>query len=181
MIRTVLAGTLSLVVIAGSAYGQAAPAAAPGPTQVKVTVVLTRYDGEKKVSSMPNELLIQVLDNPDPASQFEASLAFGVQVPVNIVANNTNTVAYKDVGNRISCRLTPQAEGRYRLRLTVVQSSVDSPKAAADPSKPGPILRSFDSSYTMVLRDGQTMQSTSAVDPVSGEVLKVTVTLNVVK
>jgi hypothetical protein len=33
----------------------------------------------------------------------------------------------------------------------------------------------------MVLRDGQTAQSTSATDPISGEVLKIDVTLNVVK
>jgi hypothetical protein len=32
-----------------------------------------------------------------------------------------------------------------------------------------------------VLRDGQSGQFTSAVDPISGEVLKIDVTLNVIK
>jgi hypothetical protein len=42
-------------------------------------------------------------------------------------------------------------------------------------------LRNFNSSFTLLLRDGQTAQVSSATDPISGEVLKVVVTLNVVK
>jgi len=45
----------------------------------------------------------------------------------------------------------------------------------------GTILRNFNSSFTLLLRDGQTAQVSSATDPISGEVLKVVVTLNVVK
>ena len=44
-----------------------------------------------------------------------------------------------------------------------------------------PAFRSFKSNFTVVLRDAQTTQYASAVDPVSGEVMKIDITLNVIK
>jgi hypothetical protein len=44
-----------------------------------------------------------------------------------------------------------------------------------------PVFRSFRSTNTLVLRDGQTRQFTAATDRVSGEVVRIDVTLNVVK
>ena len=44
-----------------------------------------------------------------------------------------------------------------------------------------PSFRNFNSSFTALLRDGQTMQYTSATDPVSGEVMKIDVTVAVMK
>ena len=44
-----------------------------------------------------------------------------------------------------------------------------------------PSFRNFNSAFTALLRDGQTMQYTSATDPVSGEVMKIDVTAAVMK
>ena len=44
-----------------------------------------------------------------------------------------------------------------------------------------PIIRQFRALFRLLLRDGQTVQGTMATDPVSGRVLKLDVTLNVVK
>jgi len=44
-----------------------------------------------------------------------------------------------------------------------------------------PIVRQYRSTMTLLLKDGQTVQRSMATDPVSGRVLKVDVTLNVVK
>jgi hypothetical protein len=44
-----------------------------------------------------------------------------------------------------------------------------------------PMFRSFNSSFQALLRDGQTTQYVSATDPVSGEVMKIDVTLNLLK
>ena len=41
------------------------------------------------------------------------------------------------------------------------------------------VFRSFDSDNTLVLRDGQTRQYVAAADPVSGETIRVDVTLTV--
>jgi hypothetical protein len=45
----------------------------------------------------------------------------------------------------------------------------------------GPWLQSFRSSQTLILKDCQTTQYTTATDKVSGEVVKIDVTLTVVK
>jgi hypothetical protein len=171
----------SVAAIPAFAQSPPQPAAQAGFTPVRVQVVLTRDDGGKKTSSMPNELWLNVPD--DPKARGESSLNIGVQVPVSVIANNTVTVAYKNVGNRIDCRATREPDGRFRLVLFVEQSSVASPaRAPGDTAAPGnPILRSFESNFTLLLRDGQTAQVASATDPISGEVLKVAVTLSVVK
>ena len=44
-----------------------------------------------------------------------------------------------------------------------------------------PAFRNFNSTFTMVMKDGQTGQSTSVTDPVSGQVIKLDATLNVQK
>ena len=44
-----------------------------------------------------------------------------------------------------------------------------------------PVFRSFRSSFAMVLRDGQSMQYASATDPISGEVMRIDVTLSLAK
>jgi hypothetical protein len=45
----------------------------------------------------------------------------------------------------------------------------------------GPVTRTFQSANTLVLRDGQTRQFTTATDRVSGEMARVDVTVRVVK
>jgi hypothetical protein len=44
-----------------------------------------------------------------------------------------------------------------------------------------PAFRAFNATFSMLLRDGQTMQYASATDSVSGEVVKIDVSLNVLK
>jgi hypothetical protein len=179
MMRKMIVGlALASSLAAGPALAQAQ---VPGVTALRIQVVLARYDGDKKVSSMPNELWVNLSDDPKAAN--EASLRVGVQVPVNVQANNTTTVAFKDVGNRIDCNVIPQPDGRYRVSVRVGQSSVDSAlKSTGEPGKPGnPMLRDFSYEFTLVLRDGQTVQAGTATDPLTGETLKVSLTLNVVR
>ena len=44
-----------------------------------------------------------------------------------------------------------------------------------------PSFRNFNSAFTALLRDGQTMQYTSATDPVTGEVMKIDITAAMMK
>jgi hypothetical protein len=77
-----------------------------------------------------------------------------------------------------------KAPGVFQLTVTVSDSSValDTQKRPATGVVPDiPSFRSFNSSFTALLRDGQTVQYTSATDPVTGEVMKIDVTLNVMK
>jgi hypothetical protein len=44
-----------------------------------------------------------------------------------------------------------------------------------------PVVQQFKTEVELLMRDGQTIQSTLATDPVSGRVTKVEVTVNVMK
>ncbi len=164
------------------AYAQEKPKpTAAGPIQtLKVQVVLSRFDGDKKISSMPYTLLVNVGEGLD------TELNVGVQVPVQVVANNTVTVAFKDAGTDIRCRALPSEGGRFPMVLTVSQSGLylgDGAKGAGERVRVGenPILKNFFSSFRFQIRDGETKQLATATDPVNGNVLKVDVTVDLMK
>ena len=74
-------------------------------------------------------------------------------------------------------------DGSFQLRLNVEDTSVYT--GGQDPSLPKveqmPVFRTFRSTNTLVLRDGQSRDFTAAADRVSGEVVRIAVTLRVVK
>ena len=143
---------------------------------LKIQLVLSRYQGEKKVSSVPYILWVTAND----LTIRSTSLRMGVQVPIT----TGTTVNYRDVGTNIDCNVVSALEGRFKVTLTVSDSSVysaDRERFESVASSGSPTLRSFTSSFSILLRDGQTAQYTSATDQVSGEVLKIDATLNVLK
>jgi len=180
---TTLAMTCLMLATAG-AWAQTPPqpaAAADARQSLKVQVVLSRYQGEKKVSSLPYTLTVTPNDRP-------TSLRMGAQVPV---ANTTfqeagkapvQSFSYREVGTSIDCAAHTLEGGRYSVRLTVEDSSVypDDTSATVPPTG-HPSFRSFRSDQMIVLADGQSAQYTTATDKVTGEVVKVDVTLTVLK
>ena len=162
----------------------AAPAPKPAATPLKIQVVISRYQGEKKISSLPYNLTTNAGNR--------ATIRMGTQVPVMMLAMGqaeaadakttpqAGPIQYKDVGTNLDCTSMALDDGRFLLSLTVDDSSVygdERPKTAARP----PSFRSFRATNSMILKDGQTGQFTSAVDKVSGEVTKIDVTLMVIK
>jgi hypothetical protein len=97
----------------------------------------------------------------------------------------TKSYSYRNVGTNIDCLATALGGGIFRLTITVEDSSIHldpaQKPAAAQVATDIPSFRSFNSSFTILLKDGQTTQYTSATDPVSGEVMRIDVTLNVMK
>jgi hypothetical protein len=180
--------------LTGLARAQEKPAAPSAPkavtiTPVKLQIVISRYQGEKKVSSMPYNLSINARadDAPGPS---HASLRMGVKVPVVMMAMANvpkdapqgGPIQYQDVGTNIDCDATLLADGRFKVQITVDDTSVfpdDQPTTAA--TKGSPSFRSFRASDAMILKDGQTSQFTTATDKVSSETVRVDVTLTVVK
>lgn len=153
------------------------------PVPLNVLVVLSEYDGEKKLSSLPYQISV-VSDAPAPRV---SSVRMGIKVP--IVTQGTQ-VQYMDVGTDLDCTASSIEDGRFHLNLSVRRSSVYSvgPERKSIDWAPGdapisaqPLVREFRTQYNLLLRDGQTAQSTTATDPVSGRVLKVEVTLNRLK
>lgn len=173
---------LAMVLATGASLAQERPKKTPIP--LKVQVVYSRYQGEKKVSTVPYTLSVNADDRP-------TRLRLGIQVPIQVQMKDAPpTVMYKDVGNNLDCSAEALDDGRFKLMCSFEQSSLYS--ADADRRGPGsatgevalgnnPVIRNFRSEANVILRDGQTTQYTAATDPVSGEVLKIDVTLNVVK
>jgi hypothetical protein len=187
-IALVFAFALASTAVVRTQEKPAAPAAKPAPpvaTPLKVTVLVSRFQGEKKLSSLPYTLSVN--------AGSRATLRMGAKVPVMMITSanvpkdvpQVGPVQYQDVGTDIDCMVwTAQDDGRYRLEITISDTSVygDGPAATDNKPAPGnPSFRSFRATDSMVLRDGQTAQFTTATDKVSGEIVKVDVTLTVVK
>jgi Flp pilus assembly secretin CpaC len=144
-------------------------------TALRVQIVYSRYQGEKKISSVPHSLSLNADERP-------ARLRMGIMVPIVTQTKDGPTTSYRDVGNNIDCMARSISESRFRLECSFEQSSLyDREKGSSDVPQGLPMFRNFRSESNVTLRDGQSAQHTSATDPVTGEVLKIDITLNVVK
>ncbi len=208
-----LAAALALAALAipGRAQEPPKPEAAPRPEAVKATddrlservsvgptvrvgLVIARYQGEKKVASLPYTLVVGTggpttrmrmgVDTPIPVTSFAPSEP-GAPKPVT-------SYQYKTVGTNVDCRVwerrrlseAGQPETVYRVNLSVENSSVFSgpdARAAGGGVEGVPLFRRFETGIEVGLHDGQTLQTIASTDPVTGEVVKIDVTLNVVK
>jgi hypothetical protein len=151
-------------------------------TPLRLQVVLSEFDGEKKIASLPYMLHA----NSDGRL---ALMRMGLRVPVQ----TGSSFQYIDIGTNMDGSVERSDDGRFLLHLTVERSSAYSAtsgqKAALggtevtniQPVTVQPVIQQFKTSVSVLLRDGQTIQSNLSSDPVTGRVLKVDVTLNVVK
>jgi hypothetical protein len=162
--------------------------AEPAPVvPLKVTVVVARYQGEKRTSNLPYTLWVNTGDR--------TTLRMNNQVPIpQTLVNQSDSAippvtsfSYTSVGTSIDCSATALPEGAFRLDLTVSDRQVtnDTDRTATQaPGRPSilaPSIQDFSSVNRVILRDGQTVQYTTAVDKTTGEVIKLEVTLNVMK
>jgi len=149
---------------------------------LKVTVVFTEYDGEKKLSSLPYTLFLKADEN----SHFVGRVRMGVRVPIWI-GGKESAIQYQDVGSNLDCSAQIAEDGKYILDMSLERSSIypnsgEYPAASKSDEQPRqPLLRQFRANLALMLRDGQTTQNTIATDPLNGHIVKVEVTLNVVK
>jgi Bacterial type II and III secretion system protein len=184
----IVALLLMALVTPGRAQEQKPPTTpgAVAPVAVRVQVVLSRYQGEKKISSLPYTLTVNMDDRNRNSGQ--ASLRLGTQVPITTMSRSGSdsnaplvpSVQYRDVGTSIDCIATSLDDGRFKLQLIVEDSSVETgPGSGSNTTHPA--FRSFRTSDTVLLRDGQSAEYSTATDRVSGDVWKVNVALNVVK
>jgi hypothetical protein len=166
------------------------PAAELRPIPLRVQVVISRFQGEKKIASAPYMLAITA--RADPRLPELARLRIGTEVPIATPPAPPSTdgktpagpaIQYRPVGTNIDCNVVKVDDASFGIQLTIEQSSVvdDEPKPQAARVPNAPAFRSFRFTNSAVLRDGQTTQFTNAADALTGEVVRVDVTLNVVK
>ena len=186
-----LAGVLMLAhVAAATAQDKPAPPPAEKPTPLRVQVVIARFQGEKKIASAPYTLAVTA-----HAKQELARLRIGTEVPISTPTSapsadgKTPTTPpvfqYRPVGTNIDCTVRRVDNSSFEVQLTIDQSSVvddEQQKLQTSRAVPNaPAFRSFRFTNSAILSDGQTTQFTNAADALTGEVVRVDVTLNVVK
>jgi hypothetical protein len=177
-----------LTALASPAPGQEKPAApeyAAHAVILKVSVVFNEYEGDKKISSLPYTLFLK----SEERKSYSSRVRMGVRVPI-WVGGKDSEIQYQDIGSNIDCNAQPEGDGRYVLDLNVERSSIYSEPSVKDEplvdqkqdrQSHQPLVRTFRASYSLLLRDGQTTEGTFATDPLNGHVIKVDVTLGVMK
>ena len=190
--------TLALAVASPRAFQGAAGGGAqkvPVPTPLKVDVVVSRFQGDKKVGSLPFTLWVTASTR---GGVEPTSLRMGVDVPVGTASqtrtsgvNSSNQTErtssvpeYRYVGTQIDTWAVPTDDGRFTVNLRLTDSSVftaDQDGRAAIKSADVMAFRSFTTSNTLTMRDGQTLQFATATDKITGEIIKVDVTITVAK
>jgi len=175
-------GIVALVVTSTSLAHAQEREAKPSVVPLKLQVVISRYEGEKKISSMPYTLSVN--------AGRKASLRMGTSVPIastsftpnaagGAAVNPLTSYNYRDIGTNIDCSTSALDDGRFFVELNIVDNAVD--EQPRNNAVPLPSLRNFQSNNSLVLKDGQTAQFTAAVDKLTGVVTKVDVGLIVVK
>jgi hypothetical protein len=195
----------ALLLFAGpTVKAQEKPAAETSAPEVvepaRLQIILTEYDGTKKISSMPYSVPFILSHTP-----LTSSLRMGVRVPVSTTSKaGESSLTYIDVGTnidvsdidyRMNQNHVPATPGRFSVDIKIDRSSLYVPSRDKDghidggkdwtagepPPGNEPMIRQFRGDVTLLLRDGQESEATVATDPLTGRVLKVQAILNVLK
>lgn len=148
----------------------------PDPQVFKVDVVLTRYQGEKKISSVPYSLLL--------GDSF-TRMRVGVDVagdPLTATSKEGVTTTRRDfrfLGTSIDGAVTPRESGRHHLILSIQDSSVLPDPRFKDSASLA--FRTFSISNQLFVREGQAVPFVVGTDQITGETLRAEVTLTAVK
>lgn len=162
----------------------------------QVDVVLTRYQGEKKTSSLPFAVMLTA----SPRAGY-TGMRMGVDVPIGTSTSNVTQTSnaqgsspravetskavteYRNIGTSIDASVNRLDEASYSVSVNVNDSSLFSaeagkvPSSISDPSA----FRTFSSQNTLPMKDGQTRLFGVATDKITGETLKIEVKLTILK
>jgi hypothetical protein len=171
----------------------------PGPViPLRVQIVVSRYLGEKRVSSLPYMLAVNANDGMlDPSGAFlpsggPARIRSGAEIPIATLAipkgspvkGPQGAVDYKGIGTNIDCTATSTDDGRFKVSLSIDDTSVYPEGQTAQgvaKLEDVPSFRSFQSHNALILREGQSEEFTATADKITGEVTKIVVTVMRVK
>jgi len=157
------------------------------PAQLKVQIVFTEFEGEKKVKSIPYTSVFATTGQPTDTMR----LRIGSRVP--LFTGKDGGVQYNDVGTNLDCTADRLDEGKFGLRIALerswIQGDVPIPIDTATQFEAGtkdnhfkePIIGQYKTTEYLVARDGQTVETTVATDPLNGRQLRIELTLNVLK
>ena len=162
--------------------------ASASPTvPLRVQLVISKYKADKKITSLPYTISTAVgrlarlrigADAPYSATRVGGPAK---PAPDGQTSSPPASFSYRTVGTAIDCTPVAAGDGRYRLDLTISHDSISYVSDTTSPPQGAPVFPTFSTTSTLVLRDGETGQLTVAADPITGEVVRVDVTLTVLK
>jgi len=156
-----------------ASVAQAQPQAQSDKIPVKLLVVISTFEGDKKVSSMPYTLMATANGN---------QVSFNSSTNMPIPNGTSGGYSYTNVGTNLVCTVATEA-GSFKVTLNFSDKTVISNKAPAaatsSTAKPldSPSFHDVSYSSAVNIKDGETKQLISAPDKVTGEILKIDVTL----
>jgi hypothetical protein len=156
-------------------------------TAIKLQIVFTEYEGDKKVKSLPYTIYHNSV-HAETLQLDSTKLRIGSRVPVAV---GTNQFQYQDIGTNLDARAVRHDDGRFLVQLSLERSWIEG-ETSIPMSNSGqqvvpagmfkePIVRNMRCDLNLSLREGQTSEVTAATDPISGRVVRAEVTLTVVK
>ena len=151
---------------------------------IKVQIVLTEYDGDKKIASMPYSFV--AITDERMGGYYSTSLRTGVRIPIETDGKDQKT-SYFDIGTNIDCGVRTEEDGRFHLYMIFERSALHPGNSAGDEklevTRPNglPLIRQFKTSENLMLKDGQTSESILSTDPLNGHVMRIAVTINAIK
>jgi hypothetical protein len=189
--------TTQIIAVALIAAVQATiqPERPPRDTPLRVQIMVSTFEGEKKTSSVPYTLSVTAIPGgPAKLSQ----LRMGTKVPLPATKppvvdgkpvteipgflSGGGAVSYQEIGTNIDCAAWLKPDDQYELQITVEDNSIPREDAArAAKTQEPPMIRTFRLSNRVILRDGQSTQFTAATNRITGETVRIDVTLNVAK
>lgn len=180
--RTVLWSAASLALASAMVFAADPPEMEEGQdpgTLLRLEVVMTRSKGDTVVARLPYSL-------PVHTNGEYARVYGGIQLPIVVRHEGSNTVMFKNAGGTVEARAWALEGGRFRVELQTELGGVypTNGETAAEEAEGGPsapVLRSFSTEATLTLRDGESTMLSDNADPITGETLKTEVTLHVAK
>ncbi|HEY2821941.1 MAG TPA: hypothetical protein VGJ06_12935 [Candidatus Acidoferrum sp.] len=155
-------------------------------TPLKVQIVFTEFEGDKKVKSLPYTMTFTAGSHRDAET---AKLRVGSRIPV--LSGKDGEFQYVDIGTNLDCRAEHLEDGRYGLKFSLERSWVqaeihlgpDQPagNTAAGAEFNQPVIGGYRTDSYLIARDGQTVETTVATDPLNGKQLKIELTLTAPK
>jgi hypothetical protein len=132
-----------------------------------------RQRGEQAGASRRSVLLLHADAGP-------ARLFVGTQLAITVNERETPTTTFKNAGVAVKVGVTAQPDGGYRLEAEYENSQkrgLAVERAPGPVTAGNPVLQVVKARSRLTLREGESVPFASAVDPVTGEVVKVELTL----
>ncbi len=179
MRKTIAIGLSAALLAAGSGAAaqeaaEKAPEAEKAPgRRLRVQFQETRQQGEAATASRPWSVLLHADAN-------RAFLFIGTQAPITVNEKGVPTTIFKNVGVTAQVTVTTLPDGRYAVdgwfeasqRRRLALGAGEAPLTGGNP-----ILQAVQAQTRVTLREGETVPVASAVDPVTGEVVRIDLAL----